>query len=226
MEIIRGRIEDYGADGSVYIRAIIPDIGRACLRKYDEVQVGLPDGRRITPEQRRKAYALMNEIAEWMGDIPEYVKRLMKIEFMVSRMQAIKKELFSLSDCDVTTAKEFITYLIDFIIEHDVPTRKPLIELCDDINRYVYACLICKKCAVCGRHAELHHVTAIGAGRNRNEVLQIGMEVLPLCREHHTESHQTGQKSFMAKYHLQAIELTKEIGKVYKLSRKNVGKIH
>ena len=29
MEIIRGRIEDYGADGSVYIRAIIPDIGRA-----------------------------------------------------------------------------------------------------------------------------------------------------------------------------------------------------
>ena len=224
MEIIRGRIEDYGADGSVYIRAIIPDIGRACLRKYDEVQVGLPDGRRITPEQRRKAYALMREIAEWMGDLPEYVKRLMKMEFMVTRMQALEKHIFSLSDCDMTTAREFITYLIDFIIEHDVPTQTPLIELCEDIGRYVYACLMHKKCAVCGaNHVDLHHTQAVGAGRNRDDILQLGMPVLPLCREHHMESHNIGQKSFMEKYHLQAIELTKEIGKVYKLSRKNVG---
>ena len=223
MEIAGGKVVDISPDGYCTIRAVLPNIDRAILRQYSKVQIGFADGRTITPEQRRKAYALMNEIASWMGDLPEYVKRLMKMEFMVTRMQALEKHIFSLSDCDMTTAREFITYLIDFIIEHDVPTQTPLIELCEDISRYVYACLIRKKCAVCGRHAELHHVTAIGAGRNRNEVLQIGMEVLPLCREHHTESHQTGQKSFMAKYHLQAIELTKEIGKVYKLSRKNVG---
>ena len=219
MEVIRGRIEDYGADGSVYIRAIIPDIGRACLRKYDEVQVGLPDGRRITPEQRRKAYALMNEIAEWMGDIPEYVKRLMKIEFMVSRMQAIKKEVFSLSDCDVTTAKDFITYLIDFIIEHDVPTRTPLIELCDDINRYVYACLMHKKCAVCGKHANLHHCEGgvIGMGNNRNKVDHIGRPALPLCNEHHNIIHQMGQADFISRYHLVTIPIDKKIAKVYRL---------
>ena len=227
MEIAGGKVVDISPDGYCTIRAVLPNIDRAILRQYSKVQIGFADGRTITPEQRRKAYALMNEIASWMGDLPEYVKRLMKMEFMVSRMQALQKQIFSLSDCDVTTAREFINYLIDFIIEHDVPTQTPLIELCEDISKYVYACLMHKKCAVCGKsHADLHHVTAIGAGRNRNEVLQIGMEVLPLCREHHTESHQTGQKSFMAKYHLQAIELTKEIGKVYKLSRKNVGKIH
>lgn len=224
MEIIRGRIEDYGADGSVYIRAIIPDIGRACLRKYDEVQVGLPDGRRITPEQRRKAYALMNEIAEWMGDLPEYVKRLMKMEFMVTRMQALEKHIFSLSDCDMTTAREFINYLIDFIIEHDVPTQTPLIELCEDISKYVYACLMHKKCVVCGSNkVDLHHVSAIGAGRDRKTVYQIGMPVLPLCREHHMESHNIGQKSFMDRYHLKPIGLTVEIGKVYGLTKKNLG---
>ena len=219
MEVIRGRIEDYGADGSVYIRAIIPDIGRACLRKYDEVQVGLPDGRRITPEQRRKAYALMNEIAEWMGDIPEYVKRLMKIEFMVSRMQAIKKEVFSLSDCDVTTAKEFITYLIDFIIEHDVPTQTPLIELCEDISKYVYACLMHKKCAVCGKHANLHHCEGgvIGMGNNRNKVDHIGRPALPLCNEHHNIIHQMGQADFISRYHLVTIPIDKKIAKVYRL---------
>lgn len=223
MEIVSGNVVDISPDGYIIVRAALPNIDRALIRHYDKIQIGLPDGRTISPEQRRKAYALMREIAEWMGDLPEYVKRLMKMEFMVTRMQALEKHIFSLSDCDMTTAREFITYLIDFIIEHDVPTQTPLIELCEDIGRYIYACLMHKKCAVCGRHAELHHVTAIGAGRNRNEVLQIGMEVLPLCREHHTESHQTGQKSFMAKYHLQAIELTKEIGKVYTLSRKNVG---
>ena len=223
MEIVSGNVVDISPDGYIIARAALPNIDRALIRHYDKIQIGLPDGRTISPDQRRKAYALMREISEWMGDLPEYVKRLMKMEFMVTRMQALEKHIFSLSDCDMTTAREFITYLIDFIIEHDVPTQTPLIELCEDISKYVYACLMHKKCAVCGRHAELHHVTAIGAGRNRNEVLQIGMEVLPLCREHHTESHQTGQKSFMAKYHLQAIELTKEIGKVYKLSRKNVG---
>ena len=224
MEIVSGNVVDISPDGYIIARAALPNIDRALIRHYDKIQIGLPDGRTISPEQRRKAYALMREIAEWMGDLPEYVKRLMKMEFMVTRMQALEKQIFSLSDCDMTTAREFITYLIDFIIEHDVPTQTPLIELCEDIGRYVYACLMHKKCAVCGAsHVDLHHTQAVGAGRDRDEIFQIGMPVLPLCREHHMESHNIGQKSFMEKYHLQAIELTKEIGKVYKLSRKNVG---
>jgi hypothetical protein len=223
MEVTGGVISDISMDGVITIHAALPNIDRALLRKYSKVQIGLPDGRTISPEQRRKAYALMREIAEWMGDLPEYVKRLMKMEFMVTRMQALEKHIFSLSDCDMTTAREFITYLIDFIIEHDVPTQTPLIELCEDISRYVYACLMHKKCAVCGaNHVDLHHTQAVGSGRNRDDILQLGMPVLPLCREHHTESHNIGQKSFMEKYHLQPIGLTVEIGKKYKLTKKNL----
>ena len=224
MEIVSGNVVDISPDGYIIARAALPNIDRALIRHYDKIQIGLPDGRTISPEQRRKAYALMREIAEWMGDLPEYVKRLMKMEFMVTRMQALEKHIFSLSDCDMTTAREFITYLIDFIIEHDVPTQTPLIELCDDISRYVYACLMHKKCAVCGaNHVDLHHTQAVGAGRNRDEIFQIGMPVLPLCREHHMESHNIGQKSFLDKYHLQPIGLTVEIGKVYGLTKKNLG---
>ena len=224
MEIVSGNVVDISPDGYIIARAALPNIDRALIRHYDKIQIGLPDGRTISPEQRRKAYALMREIAEWMGDLPEYVKRLMKMEFMVTRMQALEKHIFSLSDCDMTTAREFITYLIDFIIEHDVPTQTPLIELCEDISRYVYACLMHKKCAVCGaNHVDLHHTQAVGAGRNRDEIFQIGMPVLPLCREHHMESHNIGQKSFMEKYHLQPIGLTVEIGKVYGLTKKNLG---
>ena len=41
---------------------------------------------------------------------------------------------------------------------------------------------------------------------------------MPVIRVQKTKNY-----TVMAKYHLQAIELTKEIGKVYRLSRKNVG---
>lgn len=222
MEIINGKITDIDFNGmTIYVP--YPNVNRAILREYREVQVGLPDGRQISPEQRRKAYALMGEIAEWMGELPDYVKRLMKIEFITKRLQALEKEIFSLSNCDVTTAKEFITYLIDFIIEHDVPTQTPLMELCEDIQKYIYACLMHKKCAVCGKKADLHHWDAIGAGRDRTTIYQIGMKVLPLCREHHSVAHTRGRTWLIDDMHLLPIELTKEIGKQYKLTKKNLG---
>lgn len=223
MEIITGKIIGISERGMT-IAANYDNIDRAVLRKYDAVQIGLPDGRTISPEQRRKAHALIGEIAEWQGDLPEFVKRLMKIEFITSRLQALEKTMFSLADCDVTTAREFITYLIDFMLEYDVPSRVPLAELCDDIQRYVYACLMRKKCAVCGNAGELHHFAAIGMGSDRATVYQVGMPVISLCRECHTKAHTKGKSWLTGDMHLVAIPLTEEIGKKYKLTKKNLNK--
>ena len=222
MEIIQGKIKDIGEDG-ITIFAPYFDYQKACDRKYETVEIGLNDGRKITPEQRRKAYAIMNDISDWCGELPEYIKRLMKMEFVVNRLKSLEKNIFSLSDCDVTTAKEFITFLIDFCIEHEVPTKRPLYENAEDLARYVYSCLMKKICCVCGKSAELHHCDAVGMGRDRTEIMQIGMLVLPLCRQHHTEFHNIGNKSFFDKYHIEPIKLTKEIGKKYKLTKKNLG---
>lgn len=38
------------------------------------VEVRIDDGRRITNDQRRKIYATMRDIADWMGDMPDAVK--------------------------------------------------------------------------------------------------------------------------------------------------------
>lgn len=219
MEIISGKII-CADEGGITVHAKYEDAERLTLRRYDEVQIGLPDGRRISPEQRRKAHALIGEIAEWMGDMPEYVKRLMKMEFIVNRMQALEKEIFSLSDCDVTTAREFITYLIDFMIEHGVPSRMPLYEQCEDIQRYVYSCAAQRRCAVCGRRAELHHVDAVGMGRDRDDIIHTGMRVLPLCREHHTAAHTVGSAHLTAEYHLEPVTVDEKLAKVYKLKSK------
>lgn len=222
MEIVKGNIIQMQPEG---ITVFVPYVNwdRACLRQYSEVQIGLPDGRTISPEQRRKAHALLGEIAAWVGDTPEFIKRLMKLEFIHKRLQALEKELFSLSSCDVTTAREFITFLIDFMVEHDVPSKTPLQELCEDAQKYVYACLMHKKCAVCGKtKADLHHFDQIGMGNDRTKIYQIGMRVISLCRICHGEAHSKGKTIITDDWHLTPIPLTKEIGKIYRLSRKNL----
>lgn len=220
MEIIHGKIINITPEG-LFIKAPYQNIERACIRRYSTVEIGLNDGRFISPEQRKKAYALMREIYEYTGETPELTKRQLKLDFVVNRMQALSKQIFSLSDCDMTTAREFITYLIDFILEYDIPTRQPLVSLCEDIEKYIYACLIHKKCCVCGKAAELHHVQRVGMGRNRDDIFQIGMLVLPLCRKCHVACHSQPQEDFNKLYHIKPIPLTKEIAKVYGLTKRN-----
>lgn len=220
MEIITGKIADFHRDGTVTITARLPDVQRACLRQYSEVQIGLPDNRLISPVQRRKAYALMAEIANWSGESPEQIKLIMKRRFLKDELERMEQELFSLADCDVTTAREYINYLIDFILAYDIPTAVMLCELCDDIPRYVYSCAVHKKCAVCGKAAELHHVDRVGMGRDRHDMCHEGMQALPVCREHHMEAHQHGDERLMDKYHLEPITIDTKIARIYRLGRK------
>lgn len=217
-EIVQGRIAEWDEDGGVLIRAAVPSVDRAILREYDKVLVEFADGRRISPEQRKKSHALIGEIGEWCGYLPDEMKRLMKLEFKVRHLQTLEQEMFSLSDCPMTTAREFISFLIDFMVENGVPSKIPLYEQCEDIGRYVYACLMHKACAVCGRRADVHHLSGSRAGHGGlkwREKDQTGALVLPLCREHHMQAHQ-GEAEFLERYHLEGIEITREIAKVYK----------
>lgn len=225
-ESVVGKITDINETGVASIKAIVPDMNRAVLRKYSTVHIIFDDGRRISCTQRRKCYALLGEIAEYTDGIRtaetvDEQKRLLKMEFMLRRMEATERRMFSLSDCDMSTAREFITYLIDFIIANDIPTRVPLIDNCDDIAAYMYTCTMHRKCAVCGRPADIHHCegSRIGAGVDRTKVHQLGREVLPLCRVHHTELHAMPESEFIKKYHLQSVKLDEALCKRLKLRR-------
>ena len=221
-----GLIVDLLKDGTAVIKAKIPNIEQALRRGFLKVEIILWDGRRISPEQRRKCYALLGEIAEYTDGIRtaetvDEQKRLLKMEFMLKRMEATERRMFSLADCDMSTAREFITYLIDFIIANDIPTRVPLIDNCDDIAAYMYACTMHRKCAVCGKAADIHHCegSRIGAGVDRTKVHQLGREVLPLCRVHHTELHAMPESELIAKYHLQKVKLDEVLCKRLKFKK-------
>lgn len=183
------------------------------------VGVELVDKRHISADQRKKAYVLISYIAAWWGYTPlEAMKEMLKLMF-IGEAETLRRT-FSLSDCDMTTARLFITYLIDFCLLHGVDVGEPLYQLSEDIPRYVWACLMNKRCAVCGRKAELHHVDAVGMGRNRKEICHIGMRALPLCREHHTEIHAVGREDFLKRYFLEPVRIDERIAKVYRLKHR------
>ena len=221
MEVIEGKITSYDERGQMTVAARYDNTDRLIKRRYQTVLIGLQDGRKASPEQIRKAHALIGEIADWSGEMPEQIKRLTKLQYIAKQQNELCSSLFSLGSCDITVAKEYITYLTEFILDWDVPTKIPLYELCDDIQKYIYACLKHKKCAVCGGRGELHHIDRIGMGNNRTDVCHEGMEAMSLCREHHGEIHNMGDRAFFAKYHFDGgVILDKELCKVYKLRAK------
>ena len=225
-EHITGIIKDIDENGTLTILAGVPSVERALLRQYKTCTIILEDGRRITPKQRAKIYALLGSIDEYVNGIRtdagrEEQKQLLKMEFMLKRMTDTERRMFSLSDCSVTTARAFIDFLIEFIIANDIPVRFPLYEKAEDIEHYVYACLVHKKCAVCGKKADLHHAEGshVGNGFNREEVHHLGREALPLCRKHHDECHGMPEREFLEKYHLVPVKLDEKLCKVYGLRR-------
>lgn len=220
METVDGIITSYNERGELTVTAVYTNTEKFVRCGYKTARVVLNDSRTLSHEQRKKAFALLGEINDFTGEMPEYTKKFFKLAFTAERHKELADKIFSLSDCSVELASDFIDYLIGFILAHDILTKRPLIELCDDIKLYVYACAKHKKCAVCGRRAELHHVDAVGMGNDRNTINHIGRAALPLCHAHHSELHEIGDERFMALYHLQPVKIDEEIAKIYKLRGK------
>lgn len=197
----------------VVVQTTRPDIPNLS----DEVTVIWKDSRAISNEQRRKAWALMTEIAAFQGQSKEETYGEQQAAFTLKHLETLQDGLFHLSTATVSSARAFITMLVETVIEYGIPTKEPLYGLCDDLARYTYACLMNKKCAVCGKKTELHHVQAVGMGRNRREIDHIGMLALPLCREHHEEAHRLGNSRFLELYHLEPIQIDERIAKRYGL---------
>ena len=168
------------------------------------------DGRRIRPDQRKKAYAIIGDISEWNGDPPEVLKGILKNGFLICTGGGY----FSLSDCSVSTAREFISWLIDFCFYHNIPTRDTMLKQTDDISAYLYSCLYYRKCCICNAKAEIHHCTGskVGMGFNRNRIDNVGRKAIALCRKHHNQAH-AGEREFFEKYHVYGIKLDKTLVK-------------
>lgn len=211
--------------GVVTIEAPYDNFARMCRREYKNVEITMLDSRPLSDRQRKNVYAMIREISNWNGDTPEENKKFLKLDFWQGELLQMADTMFSLSNAPMSIVASFQSWLARFIVRNDVPTKKPMLDYIDDIPDYTYACLAAKKCVICGKRADLHHVVNIGMGRNRDEIIHEGMEVLPLCREHHTEIHTIGRDTFMSKYHLPGgVTADKTICTIYGLKHQKARK--
>lgn len=205
---LTGNIVSY--DGEVItLRVPFRDTEQMIKKGIHTAHVILDDGRTISADQRKKIYATFRDIAEYTGHMPEEVKALMKYDFIA----ATGCKYFSLSDVDMSTARDFLEYVIEFCLMWGIPTKDSLLERAPDVTRYIYWCVFHRRCAICGKKADIHEVDAVGMGNNRNEIHHLGQRVQPLCRGHHTEAHRIGQLSFNKKYHIDSIFLDEHLCK-------------
>ncbi|MFA5659051.1 MAG: putative HNHc nuclease [Oscillospiraceae bacterium] len=209
---ITGYISDFDGE-TLTILAPFSDVQLLTKQEITECEIRLDDGRTISADQRKKIYATFNDIADWTGYTADQLKAIMKYEYIAKT----GCHYFSLSDTDMSTARDFLSFLIEFCIEHEIPCKDSLLDRSPDIARYIYFCLAKKVCAVCGKKADLHHVDTVGQGRNRKEIDHIGMRALPLCRIHHNECHNIGKSAFESKYKLFGVKIDAYLAKIHKL---------
>lgn len=168
------------------------------------VEVRVLDPRKISADQRRKARAIVNDIYAVTGEPADFLHDYLKWDFCEKH----DEDWFSLKDCSVTVARKYISFLIDFCLYWNIPLKRPVLEMCDDLEAAAYSCIANRKCLVCGAGGcDMHHVDRVGMGMDRDEISHEGQRGQALCRIHHSECHTIGQETFDARYHMVAIPL-------------------
>ena len=221
-ETVEGRIVGYDEKRQeLLIRAPYDDVFMMIKREYKTCLVQPIDGRPLSDKQRKMCYSLLRAISDETGMGLDPTKEYMKIKFLAEDLEETADKIFSLSNAPMSLVCAFQRFLIRFILDWDIPCNFSLLEYADDVGDYIYHCLIAKKCCICGKPTDLHHIDRIGMGRSRDDIIHEGMEVLPLCREHHTEAHTMADSEFFEKYHIPSgIEMDTTLCRLYNLKRK------
>lgn len=157
---------------------------------------------RISEEQRKKIYAIFEDIAEHTGNNKDAVKEAMKPAFA----EQSRHGTFSLATCRRETAAAFIEWLIEWCFENGIPLTDHPREYFDDDDIYLALCIRKKVCCICGKPADIHHWNAIGMGRDRRNYDDSDHRKTALCRKHHSEVEQIGRETFAQKYHVWGVQ--------------------
>lgn len=184
------------------------------IQKWMSGVFRLDDGRSITAAQNKLIHAMIGDIALYFGYSPterQLLKEQVKNDFAID----YGMDPFSIADLDVTTASQFIDYLIEFMLLWDVDISPKVNSMARTTNNWIYYHIMNGKCVCCQKDKRsigihLHHTNPVGMGRDRKKIDHSQHKFLTLCANHHDEAHTIGQKTFNAKYHLDGIKLSKE----------------
>lgn len=154
----------------------------------------------ITDKQRRKVFALCNDIEAYTGQPREYMRVM--FQDYITFVNGYDKHL-SLSDCSREQARQLIEVILDWVFSNNIPLNYKTSDLLKQDKAFLYWSTVNRNCVICGKHGELAHHKAIGRGANRKKMDHFGYEVLCLCREHHQSQHDMGVETFDKLNHLE-----------------------
>lgn len=168
----------------------------------------IKDPRGFSTQQRAYFFALVGDIYQFTGQPPEDLK-----ELLYWRFEMISGKGISLSNGSDST-KDDVTLLINIALDLAFELNVSLsgkIPIPDrNLDYFLYKCITCRKCAICGQKADIHHVNAVGMGSNRKKVDNSWREFMALCRKHHQLIHTIGLTAFKEKYKVYGITLNAE----------------
>lgn len=204
MPIIKKYITQYDGTTTVVIEGVDID-NKTSLLLDNGLEVGCEvkpiDPFLITDKQRRKVFALCNDIEAYTGQPREYMREM--FQDYITFLNGYDKRL-SLSNCSREEARQLIEVILDWVFHNNIPLNYKTSDLLKNDKAFLYWSTVNRNCVLCGEsNADLAHHYAIGRGANRKKMQHYDYEVLALCRRHHQEQHNIGVKSFDEKYILQ-----------------------
>lgn len=183
-----------------------------------KVTISLEEKNDISDQQRKLFFALMRDYWDYTGTPLDAAEAWFKYEYMLKRdldhlpsvaRGAMTKEI----------ATDFITFVLEYFLDNGIPFAQQDWYKGADIGKVCYAMLMNRICFVCGKeNSDIHHLngSTVGMGNNRSEVNHINRQVVCLCRNHHQQMHQIGEKEFMDLNVFVPIKVTAEVA--YKLN--------
>ena len=164
-----------------------------------DVNIEIQDGKKITVKQRKKIFALLNDIYLFTGQPQEDLRQ--QFQFYLEMIKGYER--ISLTNTTRHIASELIDTIIAWVFQNDIPLNYKTSDLMKQDQTFLYLATVHRKCVICGRRGELAHHKAIGRGANRKKMDHYGYEVLALCREHHQSQHNMGVETFDKLHHLE-----------------------
>ena len=202
------------ADDGVYLKIFVKDakiLDEIMKYKTKAGAIKLDDNRRISAKQQKRIYLTIKDIANHLGYFPKEAEQLLIENFNIS----YNENLTSIPECSMSLARKFLAYLLEFCLQYTVPLSDYAVNRIDNIESYIFLCLLYRRCAVCGDIADIHHALddKIQMGNDRNKINHVGRKAIPLCRTHHTQLHNMSENDFYKKYSIKPIPLTEEMVK-------------
>lgn len=159
----------------------------------------------ITEAHRKKAFALMNEIADHCGyeSKGQFYANVIKPAYN----KAHDTE-FSLKagECTVDEYDRFLEFVLDIAIDVGVQFSQSPQHCFNNDDRYFALMIKNRTCCISGTpNADIHHCDCIGMGNNRDDADNSKIPRMALSREKHQECGQIGQEAFDKKYHVHGV---------------------